>query len=99
MGPNSAPDDAREGIGAGTATRVSWPRRFSAGAGHGAARAQRLHECPCTRYQVEEITLMSIPRPRLPRPARSVAALVALALLLAGCAALEPPAAVTSQGQ
>jgi cytochrome c oxidase subunit II len=42
---------------------------------------------------------MSIPRPRLPRPARSLAALVALALLLAGCAALEPPAAVTAQGQ
>ncbi len=42
---------------------------------------------------------MSIPRPRLPRPARSLAALAALALLLAGCSALEPPAAVTSQGQ
>jgi len=42
---------------------------------------------------------MSIPRPRLPQPARSVVALVALALLLAGCAALEPPAAVTAQGQ
>lgn len=42
---------------------------------------------------------MSIPRPQLPRPARSLAALVAVALLLAGCAALEPPAAVTSQGQ
>ncbi len=42
---------------------------------------------------------MSIPRPRLPRPAKSLAALVAVALLLAGCAALEPPAAVTAQGQ
>jgi cytochrome c oxidase subunit 2 len=63
------------------------------------ARVRRLHECLCTRYQVEETTLMSIPRPRLPRPARSLAALVALALLLAGCAALEPPAAVTAQGQ
>lgn len=42
---------------------------------------------------------MSIPRPRLPRPARSLVALAALAMLLAGCAALEPPAAVTSQGQ
>ena len=51
------------------------------------------------RYQVEDSTLMSIPRPRLPRPAMSLAALVAVALLLAGCAALEPPAAVTAQGQ
>ena len=42
---------------------------------------------------------MSIPRPQIPRPAKSLAALVALALLLAGCAALEPPAAVTAQGQ
>ncbi len=41
---------------------------------------------------------MSIPRPQLPRPARSLAALVAVALLLAGCAAMEPPAAVTAQG-
>ena len=42
---------------------------------------------------------MSIPRPQLPRSARSLAALVAVALLLAGCASLEPPAAVTAQGQ
>ena len=42
---------------------------------------------------------MSIRRPRLPHTVRSVAALAALALLLAGCAALEPPAAVTAQGQ
>jgi len=42
---------------------------------------------------------MSIPRPRLPRPARSLVALIGAAMLLAGCAALEPPAAVTSQGQ
>ena len=42
---------------------------------------------------------MSIPRPRLPRPARSLVALVGVALLLAGCAALQPPTAVTTQGQ
>ena len=42
---------------------------------------------------------MSKPRPRLPRRARNLAALVAVAVLLAGCAGLEPPAAVTAQGQ
>ncbi len=42
---------------------------------------------------------MSIPRPRLPRLARSLVALVGVAILLAGCAALQPPTAVTTQGQ
>ncbi|MGH2511903.1 MAG: cytochrome c oxidase subunit II, partial [Candidatus Limnocylindrales bacterium] len=41
---------------------------------------------------------MSIPAPRLPRPARTLGALVAVAMLLSGCAALNPPAAVTTQG-
>jgi cytochrome c oxidase subunit 2 len=62
-------------------------------------RAQRHQHCRSRRYQVEETTLMSIPRPRLPRPARSLVALLGLALLVAGCAAFEPPAAVTAQGQ
>ncbi|MGH2512100.1 MAG: cytochrome c oxidase subunit II, partial [Candidatus Limnocylindrales bacterium] len=69
------------------------------GAGHERCAPATPTNAFCTRYQVEEIILMSIPRPRLPQPARRVAALVAMAMLLAGCAALEPPAAVTAQGQ
>jgi len=42
---------------------------------------------------------MSISRPQLPRHAKRLAALLGLALLLTGCAALQPPAAVTAQGQ
>lgn len=42
---------------------------------------------------------MSISGPRLPRSVRTLPTLVAVALLLAGCAAFEPPAAVTAQGQ
>jgi cytochrome c oxidase subunit 2 len=63
------------------------------------ARARRLPRVPLHAIPGKDTTLMSIPRPRPPRPARSLAALVAVALLLAGCASLEPPAAVTAQGQ